>query len=339
MTRTLPLIIASLLLLPLASCASAVDAEEVPAPPPPASTPSTDAAPEVLLKPEPVFGGDCASVFDAAGVSAGVGAPVALALARDTTRSAAIAVLGGMSCTWTNADEPVVWLTVIPADGLDDVVADAASADGWCYGSDPAVGAEGSCSFSSVVSGYWLAGVYNVAAGSGRSAPAGIDALELALEAEAAVAPPAAVGRTAGTWTDVPSCEDHPVRFHVESAIGEAPVAVAASAGGEAGPGLYGALRAVGDVACIWRTASGGDAFATDLMPGAGWLVDERLAQGATAVPVTGAVAAALSASDPVPTVVATDGVNLVEVTAVTDGTPTDDLTAVAAAMLAGAAG
>ena len=108
---------------------------------------------------------------------------------------------------------------------------------------------------------------------------------------------------------------------------------MAASAGGEAGPGLYGALRAVGDVACIWRTASGGDAFATDLDAGRRLAGRRAPRAGRNGRAGDGRRRCGPSASDPVPTVVATDGVNLVEVTAVTDGTPTDDLTAVAAAM------
>jgi hypothetical protein len=318
MHRLSGLLVAGSLIALLAGCVPSVAADVQSArPSEPVAVPTPD--PTVLPRPDLSFGGDCSAIFTDGELGPLVGAEVGLAPEPMPGRGAAVAVLGGTSCTWADASgQHLVWLTVIPAEGLDEVIVNASKDQPWCYGGDEVVGVEGTCSFSTVIDGYWLSGVFNVASASGERATDGITALSALLGDRAAVVPATVLERPERMWTAVPDCPALAARVDTPSLLGgDALNADRGSMGGAMGPGFYGSLAAIGHVACIWSTADGGYRFETVIMPGAGWVVQDLVESGVgTPANIDGTVAAASVDHDgTAQTVFATDGVNLVEVT------------------------
>ena len=303
------------LLLLITGCSGPVVAIDSTPPTVSAAAPTPTATSAVLPKPELAFGGACDAIFADAEVSSLAGTEVAEIGEATSDGGWAAEVLGGVNCTWADATgRPFVWLTVIPATGLDETIADASVDQPWCYGGDSVVGADGTCSFSTLVDGYWLAGVFNVADGSGLLATDGIEALAGTLGARAAAIPAAAPMRSDAMWREAPDCSEFASRVGTTSILGGVELeAEPGSKGGEAGPGFYGALAAVGNGVCVWSSAEGQYLFTSEIMPGAGWAVQELIDRGdATAVSIEGAAAAASASSvDHATSIYATDGVNL----------------------------
>lgn len=341
MHRLSGLLVACSLVALLAACVPPV-AADVESDPPSESAALPTPEPTVLPRPDLAFGGDCTAIFADGELSLLVGTDVVLAPASMPGRGSAVEVLGGTSCTWADPSgvDPV-WLTVIPASGLDEVIAEASADQPRCYGSDDLVGVEGTCSFSTVVGGYWLSGVFNVASASGQRATDGIDALSALLASRAATVPASAIARPDGMWTAIPDCSGLASRTDTATALGgDALTAVRGSAGGEAGPGYYGSLDAVGHRACIWSATDGEYRFETDILPGAGWVVPQLVASGAgTAVTLDGIVAAVSVEHDGnATTIFATDGVNLVSVNMPSGNIPPEQVPALVSTILRGAA-
>ena len=324
----------------LAGCVPPVAADPHAAPP--SETTATQVAePAVSPRPELAFDGDCRAIFAEAEIGDLVGTDVRPGAAPESGRSSAVEVLGGTSCTWTDEDGVrLVWLTVIPASGLHEVIAAASTDQPRCYGSDQLVGQDGACSFSAVAGGYWLAGVFTVASSSGKRATEGIDALSTLLARRAATVPANIVERPHRMWTEVGDCAGLADRVDTAAVLGsEALSADRGSVGGEAGPGFYGALDALGHEACIWTAADGEYRFETELLPGAGWVVPRLVDQGAaTSLALDRVLAAAGVDRDGAATsIFATDGVNLVSVTIPTGKVDSAQLPALVSALIAGA--
>lgn len=325
----------------LAACASPVAAEIQSAPP---SESAAEPTPEPTVSPRPdlAFGGDCNAIFTDGELTPLVGTDVVLSPAAMPGRGSAVEVLGGTSCMWTDASaQNLVWLTVIPAAGLDDVIAEASTDQPWCYGLDEVVGEEGTCSFSTVVDGYWLSGVFNVESASGKRATDGIDALSALLGSQAATVPASAIARPDDMWTAVADCAGLAGRVDTAAVLGgDALTADRGSTGGEAGPGFYGSLDAVGHRACMWSAADGEYRFETEILPGAGWVVPQLADSGAgAAVALDGTVAAVSVEHDGnATTFFATDGVNLVSVTIPTGNVALEQVPALVSAVMQGAA-
>lgn len=340
MRRLLAVLVGCSLITALAACASPV-AADIQSAPPSESAALPTAEPTVLPRPNLAFGGDCAAIFADGELSPLVGTDVVLSPAQTPGRASAVEVLGGTSCTWADASgAQLVWLTVIPATGLDEIIADASADQPWCYGSDEVAAEEGTCSFSTVVDGYWLSGVFNVAWASGKRATDGIDALSVLLGGRAAVVPANVIARPEGMWSAVTDCAALADRIDTAAALGgDSLTADPGSLGGEAGPGFYGSLDAVGHRACIWKSADGEYRFETEILPGAGWVVPQLVESGSeTPMTFDGIVAAAHVDHDGAATTVyATDGVNLVSVTIPTGNVAAEQLPALATAVMQGA--
>lgn len=230
-----------------------------------------------------------------------------------------IDVLGGLMCGWGGGDYAfTVVLTVIPAGGLEDRIAEFSYPGGLeCWGQD-ATGTGGACYFGRIVAGYWLAGLFSVESGSGLLPTDSIDALAALVEQRASDYPAMPLDLPAGTWEPM-NCTSLVDGVAEEMPTGASGGAVSATTpNGFLGPGPVGAEAIVGGVRCNWSRAPG---FTTELMPGAGWAV-ARLADGAP-IEVDGATAAVLrQQSDGSDRITATDGVNLAWITVPESSSP-----------------
>ncbi|TYL52373.1 hypothetical protein [Agromyces mariniharenae] len=312
MTRTAGALLAGILLAALTGCVPAADAA-APTSEPPSPTPSVEPPPSIAAKPAVAFDGDCTAIIDDATLSDLVGGDVTAFTGQQNERVWAVAVLGGLECTWGSAaSDPYVSLSVMPAAGLEAQVAEADPDSPYCYGNR--------CSFSTVVGGYWLSGIVGMADAADTALDA-IDAIVALVADAAAAAAPVPAARPAGMWSAANDCAALAWGVDTTSILGEPFGAEPGGFGGEAAPGLYGSLRAVGDLPCVWSTPEYGRFFSSELMPGAGWAITELAARaGAEPVVVDGALQAiALPVDGGATAVYATDGVNLAWVTVPAD--------------------
>lgn len=335
MTRRPPLAATVVAMVLLAGCAGSPVAGE-PSTKPVSPPPTATSAPASGEQPELAFGGDCGSVFTEAEIEALVGADVTVETGPTGGSALAIDVLGGLTCAWGGGDYAFyVFLTVIPAEGLHDTIAEHSyPADRpYCFGQNE-VGAEGACYFGRVVAGYWLAGAFQVEPGTGLLPTDGIDRLATLLEERAADHPATPIAFPTGMWEPM-ECETLAAGVAEEMSLGALGATAGSMSGGLAGPGMVGAGAAVGDSFCIWSEPNG---FVTELMPGAGWAIS-RLTDTAPIV-VEGAVAAVVKHEvDGSTRITATDGVNLAWVTAPAGALSEDEAAAFLAAMMRTAAG
>lgn len=272
-------------------------------------------------QPPLAFAGDCDHMVTDAEIDALVGSDVPPLPAEAGGSISSVDVLGGLTCAWGGLDYAFsVVLTVIPAGGLEDRIAAEFSYPGGlqCWGQD-ATGSGGACYFSRIVEGYWLAGLFTVESGIGLLAADSIDALAALVEERASEYPATPVELPDGTWhqTDCAALADG-----VAEQLGtDGPEAVSgATSGGYLGPGPVGAEAIVGFARCIWSDPSG---LTTDLTPGGGWAM-ARLTE-AEAIEVDGASAAVLQEqAEGASRIIATDGVNLAEITVPASSTPAD---------------
>lgn len=175
MPRPAQLAIAAATVLVLAACAGSPVAD-VPATTaadvPPTETATAVAAAVALAPGEPpplAFAGDCDALVTEAEIDGLVGAHVTPISGESDARVSAVEVLGGLTCAWGGGDYTfTVVLTVIPAGGLEDRIAEFAYPGDrpQCWAQN-AAGAEGACYFSRIVQGYWLAGLFQVESGTG----------------------------------------------------------------------------------------------------------------------------------------------------------------------------
>jgi hypothetical protein len=334
MPRLPSLVAAAAAALLLAACAGSPVAGE------PATTPvappATDAAAPVPgEQPRLAFAGDCDSVVTEAEIEGLVGADVTPISGLSGGSGLAVDVLGGLTCAWGGGDYAFyVYLTVIPAEGLEATIAEYSYPGGQphCWGQNEA-GTEGACYFGRVVAGYWLAGVFQVEEGTGLFPTDSIDGLAAIVEERASDHPATPVGFPAGMWEPM-ECGALAAGVAEEMSLGGLGAAPGSMSNGLAGPGMAGAGAAVGDSLCIW---SDSHRFMTELMPGAGWAI-ERLTDTAPIV-VDGAVAAVVQQEvDGSTRITATDGVNLAWITAA-EGVSEVEAAAFLAAVMRAAAG
>ncbi|KQX06549.1 MULTISPECIES: hypothetical protein [unclassified Leifsonia] len=286
----------------------------------------------VPTAPAAAFGGDCSVVATEAEISDATGGPSVLLLPSPADAGYAdwaIRGLGGIRCTWSNERSDGVWVTVVPvATAGQDIIDDVSLGQPYCYGA---------CSFSTTVGDWWYAGVVSTPDDSGIDPMVAIDDLVAAFGARAAANDAVAPTRIDGTWDDVPECEILGERVDTTALLGSDLEPTPGNVPGEAGPGFYGSLRAADYSACFWE--GDGTMAEIGLLPGAWWAVDEQAAlPGAVAVDVPGAVRAVLvpGADDfETDTLYVTDGVNLATASG---GYGTDQLGALAVAVMAGVA-
>jgi hypothetical protein len=335
MTRRAPLAAVAAAVMLLAACAgSPIVGDESTSPvAPPANEAVT---PEPGEQPDLAFGGDCGSVFAEADIEALVGADVTVETEPTGGSALAIDVLGGLTCAWGGGDYAFyVFLTVIPAEGLEATIAEYSYPGGQpdCWGQNKA-GGEGACYFSRVVDGYWLAGLFQVETGTGLLPTNGIDGVAALLEERAIDHPATPVAFPAGMWEPM-ECGTLAAGEAEEVSLGFLGAAPGSMSGGVVGPGMVGAGEAVGDSFCVWSEPN---RVTTELMPGAGWAID-RLTDTAPIV-VDGAVAAVVQHEvDGSARITATDGVNLAWITAPTEVLSDDKAAAFLAAVMRTAAG
>jgi hypothetical protein len=301
---------AGMLLAASSGCASTT---AVPSPTSEHSAPATTAEADPALAPPPAlaFDGSCESVIDDSTLSDLVGATVVRQTAEQSERVLAVAVLGGLDCSWVDeSGEAYIWLDVLPVAGLEERAAHAEEGSPQCYGGDVP---EQRCTFSAVVGGYWFSGIVGVAAGSGESALDAIDALSARLAETAAGTPAVAATHPIGIWGSELDCASFGSTVDTAGILGSPFAADTGSLGGEVTPGFIGALDEVGDVPCVWAAAGDARWFTSEVLPGAGWAITEFAARdGAASVTVDGALEAiALSPGGDVTNVYATDGTNL----------------------------
>jgi len=302
----------------------------------PVSPPGTDtAAPVPGEQPQLAFGGDCDSMVTEAEIEDLVGADVTPLSSLTGGSGLAVDVLGGLTCAWGGGDYAFyVYLTVIPAEGLEAAIAEYSYPGGEpdCWGQNE-VGTEGACYFGRVVAGYWLAGVFQVEPGTGLFPTDSIDRLAALVEERAGDHPATPVAFPAGMWEPM-ECEALAAGVAEEMSLGGLGAAPGSMSGGLVGPGMVGAGAIVGDSFCVWSEPNG---FMTELMPGAGWAI-ETLTDTAPIV-VDGAVAAVVQQEvDGSARITATDGVNLAWITAA-DGVSETEAAAFLAAVMRAAAG
>lgn len=273
------------------------------------------------------FAGDCNAMVTEAEMDGLVGADVIRIPDESGGGVSPVDVLGGLMCGWGGGDYAfTVVLTVIPAGGLEDRIAEFSYPGGLqCWGQDD-TGTGGACYFGRIVAGYWLAGLFQVESGTGLLPTDSIDALAALVEQRASDYPATPVGLPAGTWQPM-DCTGLANGVAEEMPSGASGAVSATTPNGFLGPGPVGAEAIVGGVRCVW---SGPPGFTTELMPGAGWAV-ERLSEAAP-IEVDGATAAVLQQrSDGSDRITATDGVNLAWITVPESSSPAE-----AAAFLAG---
>ncbi|MGW9181916.1 hypothetical protein [Agromyces sp. NPDC055661] len=309
MTRTAGALLAGILLAALTGCVPAADAapptSEAPSP---TASATSEPTPVIAPKPAIAFDGACPALVDDATLSDLVGGDVTTSTDPESERVWAVAVLGGLECTWGSAaSDPYVSLYVMPAAGLEAQVADAEADSPFCYGR---------CSFSTVVGGYWLSGIVGTADASSDTALEAIDVITSRVADAAASSAPVPAARPAGMWSAAIDCAALASGLDTTSILGEPFAAEPGGFGGEAAPGFYGSLRAIGDFPCAWSSPASGRFFNSELLPGAGWAITELAGrEGAAPVTVSGAVAAVAVPVGGVTAVYATDGVNLAWVT------------------------
>ena len=309
MTRTAGALLAGILLAALTGCVPAADAAPPTSEPP---SPTATAAPEptIVAKPALAFNGSCDALIDSATLSGLVGDEMDPYDGEKAERVWAVAVLGGLDCSWQSGAEAYVQLDVLPAAGLEAQVADADANTPYCYGGEPL---ESRCSFSTVVGGYWLSGIVGVADGSANTALDAIDDITARIGDAAAANPPVPVERPEGMWTEPTDCATFGSAVDTTAILGEAFTVEAGSRGGETTPGFIAAWATVGDVPCTWATTEYARWFESELLPGAGWAIAELATRdGAEAVVVDGALeAVAVPQASDTTAVYGTDGVNL----------------------------
>jgi hypothetical protein len=334
MTRRPPLAAAAVVML-LAGCAGSPIAGEPSTKP--VSPPATEtSAPAPGEQPELAFAGDCDAMVTEAEIEDLVGADVTPTSSLTGGSGLAVDVLGGLTCAWGGGDYAFyVFLTVIPAEGLDATIAEYSypGDQPYCWGQNE-VGAEGACYFGRVVGGYWLAGAFQVEPGTGLLPTDGIDGVAALLEERATDHPATPVAFPAGMWEPM-ECKNLAAGVAEEMSLGYLGASPGSMSGGVAGPGMVGAGAAVGDSFCVWSEPN---RFITELMPGAGWAI-ARLTDTAPIV-VDGAVAAVVQHEvDGSARITATDGVNLAWITAPTEVLSEDEAAAFLAAVMRTAAG
>ena len=189
----------------LAACAGSPVAVE------PLTTPVALATREAVAsvpgeQPQLAFDGDCDSVVTQAEIEGLVGADVTPLSDVTGGSGLAVDVLGGLTCAWGGGDyASYVFLTVIPARGLDATIAEYWYPGGRpsCWGQNE-VGREGACYFGRVVADYWLAGVFQVETGTDLLPTDSIDGLAAIVEERARDHPatPVAFPRACGNrWS------------------------------------------------------------------------------------------------------------------------------------------
>lgn len=322
MPRPSRLVTAAAAVLLLTACADSPSTDRPPATP---AEPSATTAHAVSVAPgeQPplAFAGDCDNMVTDAEIDELVGADVPPLPTATGGSISSVDVLGGLMCAWGGLDYAFsVVLTVIPAGGLEDRIAAEFSYPGGlqCWGQDE-TGAGGACYFGRIVEGYWLAGLFTVESGTGILPADSIDALAALVEERATEYPATPVELPDGTWEPM-DCVALADGVAKELST-DGPEAVSgATSGGYLGPGPVGAEAIVGFARCVWSDPSG---FATDLTPGGGWAM-VRLTE-AEAIEVDGASAAVLQAqAEGASRIIATDGVNLAEITVPESSTPAD---------------
>ena len=274
MPRLPSLVAAAAAALLLAACAGSPVAGEPATTPvaPPATAAATPAPGE---QPQLAFAGDCDAMVTEAEIEDLVGADVTPHSGLTGGSGLAVEVLGGLTCAWGGGDYAFyVYLTVIPAEGLEATIAEFSYPGGqpYCWGQNE-VGAEGACYFGRVVAGYWLGGVFQVESGTGLFPTDSIDGLAAIVEERASDHPATPVAFPAGMWEPM-ECKALAAGVAREMTRGELGTApgreLGASPGtmsnGLVGPGMVGAGAAVGESFCIW---SDSHRFMTGLMPGA----------------------------------------------------------------------
>lgn len=313
MTRISGALLAGILFAALTGCVPAADAAP-PSSEPPSPTASAEPEPTVVAKPTLAFAGACEALADDAMLAGLVGDDMAIA-AEKSERVWAVAVLGGLDCTWLSDSEAYASLAVLPAAGFEAQIAQAEADSPYCYGGEPL---ERRCSFSTVVDGYWLSGIVGVANGSASTALDAIDVITARVAGSAAAASPVSAVRADGTWSAPAECSTLADAVDTTGILGAPFAAEKGNLGLDVSSGFVAALNAVGDLSCDWATPDYARWFTSELLPGAGWAIAELAARaGAEPVTVDGALqAVALPLSDGQTTAVyATDGVNLAWVT------------------------
>ncbi|MRG61501.1 hypothetical protein GE115_16715 [Agromyces sp. CFH 90414] len=262
MTRRVPaaaLAAGSVLLL--AACTLPGASAEAPAPTSAAPMAAPKATPEAVST--RLFDGDCDAVLSPEEVSTVTG----LVVARQAVTPlddmggghAAVAALGGVHCMWLAADQgSVVSVTVIPASQAGDEVAAQSASQPYCYGA--------ACSFSVTVGEDWVAGVVYTADG--------IDPADAADQLVALIAPRAAeqphdfAPLEAATRVD---CATLAADLDLPALLGvEGVTLVDGNGPAEAGPGVYGAMAAIGQGGCL---TDGAPHIELNVLPTGGWLL------------------------------------------------------------------
>lgn len=263
-------------------------------------------------RPTLAFAGDCDEMVTRDEIDGLVGADVMPIADEPEASVSAVEALGGLTCAWGGGDYAfTVFLTAIPAGGFEERIAEFAypgdRPDCWAQN---AAGVEGACSFSRIVDGYWLAGLFQVESGTGLVPAESIEALAAIVGERASDHPATPVVFPSGTWRPT-ECGALAAGVAEELST-DAPGAVSGSVpNGFVGPGPTGAERFAGASRCVW---SGTHGFTTDLLPGAGWAID-RFADAAP-IDVDGTTAAVRQQlGDGSGRITATDGVNLAWIT------------------------
>ncbi|MBM7503551.1 hypothetical protein ACFPER_08715 [Agromyces aurantiacus] len=305
----------------LAGCAASPSADLPATIAPEDPAPAAHAVAVAPGEPPPfAFGGDCNAMVTEAEIDELVGADV-IRIDPETGGSVSpVDVLGGITCGWGGGDYAFsAVLTVIPAGGLEDQIAEFSYPGGLtCWGQD-AAGTGGACYFGRVTAGYWLGGLLQVEDGSGLLPADGIDAVAALVEQRASEYPSTPVELPAGTWHPL-DCTALADALADETSTDAPGATTGQTSGGYLGPIPLGAEAAVGFARCTWSDPPG---FTTDLTPGGGWAM-ARLTDAAP-IEVEGASAAVLQEHPGgLDRIIATDGVNLAQVTVPESSAPAE---------------
>lgn len=292
------LLVAAAIAFPLAGCTAGTPA----AMPSPTSTmPATPAAAadSVPTAPAQVFDGDCDAVLTSAEAGVALGTPMSATTPgapKVTPEDFGVGQAGGLECGWgprsagTGAELGIVVLPATFMEPTDNTVP-------YCYGADSGTLGTGSCSFNVSSSGFWLSGVaYTPAGTTNDDARRAITKLSEQFALNAGAAPAFVPTPTAAdVWTDkiragclaqltpeeirsgeVHTCACTAVATSTPVAAVLADTGITAGPGngrGETPHGYYRALRAPGNIGCLWADASaGGNGFGTETLAGAAWV-------------------------------------------------------------------
>lgn len=266
--------------LALSGCAGTVAS-----PAEPSSTaspnPTPTSTPNGVSAPAQVFGGDCASVYSAAELSATVG--IALEPRPRTVfdpSGSAVAARGGLECLWSaQADREGASVSAVILNSTQ--VAGADADETYCYGAntvDPAQA--GACRISVTAGALWLSGVvYTPLGTTNTETRAAVASLTATFRSRAtpAAAPDVSPAVTA-RWSRM-DCGALSDSAQIAAAV-QSPALVVSDAdtsGGESPDGRYAAITAADVFACAWSQddlPGQPSAFGIEVLPGGAWELD-----------------------------------------------------------------